>query len=84
MTTQFLEILFSEDVQPDDLEIIQPAQPDQPGLARLNRAIIGPARPDAPNSAPLKSQSGATIGFIASMELMAAPYSSTYRIAEHY
>lgn len=83
MPAQFLEILFTKDVQPNDLEIIQQAQPSQPGLARLNQATIGPTRPEAPNSAPLKSKSGATIGFVASLELMAAPYSATYRIAEN-
>ncbi len=81
MTTQFLEILFTEALRPDDLEIIEQALPDQPGVARLNRAIIGQARPDAPNSAPLKSQSGDTIGFVASAELMCEPYSMTYRLA---
>lgn len=80
MTLQYLEILFTDAVRPDDLEILEQAQPNQPGLAKLNRAIVGQARSDAPNSVPLKSQSGDTIGFIATMELMAEPYSSTYRL----
>ena len=83
MTAHFLEILFTEAVQPDDLEIIENAQPDQPGLVRLNQATMGQARPGAPNSTPLKSRTGDTIGFIASLEMMAAPYTATYRLAEN-
>ena len=83
MTSHYLEILFTEAVEPDDLEIIEPPQSDQPGLARLNRATVGQARRGAPNSTPLKSQSGATIGFIASFELMSAPFTATYRIVEN-
>ena len=80
--TRFMEILFTADLQPEDLEILTPARADEPGRARLQQAYLGPARPDAPNSAPLFSWTGAKIGYVATAELLAAPYGSTYWLVE--
>ena len=81
-THRFMEILFTADLQPNDLEILTPASSDEPGRARLQQAYFGPAQPDAPNSAPLFSWTGAKIGYIATAELLEAPYTSTYWLVE--
>ncbi len=75
---QFLEILFPEDIQDGDLEIIIPASHGRPGRARLGLARAGRPRPAAPNSAPLISRTGANIGFMASVDLIEAPFTTTY------
>lgn len=77
-TQQFVEILFPEEIQPDDLDVITPATAQAPGRVRLGQARIGPAHPDAPNSAPLLSRTGAKIGFVAAAELLEPPFSSCY------
>jgi hypothetical protein len=77
-TQQFIEILFPEEIQPDDLDVITPASPEAPGRVRLDQARIGPAQPAAPNSAPLLSRTGAKIGFVAAAELLEPPFSSCY------
>ena len=76
--TRFMEILFTADLQPEDLEILTPARADEPGQARLQQAYLGPAQPDAPNSAPLFSWTGAKIGFVAAAELIEPPYTCCY------
>ena len=81
--TRFMEILFTADLQPDDLVILIPARADEPGRARLQQAYLGPARPDAPNSAPLCSWTGAKIGYVATADLLESPYGSTYWLVEN-
>ncbi len=76
----FIHILFPVELKPDDLTIIHPATSAQPGQARLIKASTGAARPNAPNSLPLKSRSGATVGYVANIELMEKPYNDSYVI----
>lgn len=75
---QFVEILFEMEVQKDDLEIIIPATSTAPGRVKLGQARIGPANPAAPRSAPLFSRTGAKIGFVATANLMEAPFTNCY------
>lgn len=77
-TDRFVEILFHEEVQPEDLEVITPATAQEPGRIRLGQARIGPAHPAAPSSSPLFSRTGAKIGFVAAAGLIEAPFSSCY------
>lgn len=79
-TQQFVEILFAEEVQPEDLEIIAPASTREPGRIRLGQAQMGRPNPAAPNSAPLISRTGAKIGFVASAHLIEPPFTSCYWI----
>lgn len=76
----FVQILWPEELRPDDLTIITPATPNQPGQARLVKAQTGKARADAPNSLPLKSRSGATVGYVANTKHLEPPYEETYVI----
>lgn len=80
MQTQFLEILFAAEVQPDDLEFITLATAEAPGRVRLNLARVGPPDEAAPNSAPLFSRTGAKIGFVATADLIEAPFTACYWI----
>ena len=80
MATQFLEILFSEEVQPEDLTVLAPATLEKPGRVRLAQARLGPAHPAAPNSAPLFSRTRAKIGFVAAAGLIELPFSGCYWI----
>ncbi len=82
MSKQFLEILFSDEIQDGDLDIAIPANHEQPGYVRLGQARLGQPHPDTPNSLPLFSRSGAKIGFVAGAELLEAPYNQTYWILE--
>lgn len=75
---QFVEILFPEEVRPEDLEIVVQATAEEPGQVKLDQAQVGPSNPDAPNSAPLVSRTGAKIGFVASADLLEPPFSSCY------
>ncbi|MBE7556800.1 MAG: hypothetical protein HS126_37635 [Anaerolineales bacterium] len=77
-TQQFIEILFPEEIQPEDVEIIALATAREPGRVRLGKAQVGPPNPAAPNSAPLFSRTGAKIGFVASADLLEPPFSSCY------
>ena len=77
-TQQFVEILFPEEIQPEDLEIVVPASHSEPGRVRLGQARIGPPNLAAPNSAPLLSWTGANIGFVAGAELLEPPFDSCY------
>jgi hypothetical protein len=79
---RFLEILYTDAVQPTDLEIITPANFKTPGLAKLNKATVGQPHPLAPNSNPLISITGAQIGFVAASNLIESPYNMTYWIEE--
>jgi hypothetical protein len=79
---QFIEILFPDEVQPDDLEILIPARAEKPGQVRLIQAQIGKPHPAAPNSAPLLSRTGAKIGFVAPAELIEAPFTNCYWLKE--
>jgi hypothetical protein len=79
-TQQFIEILFPEEIQPEDVEIIALATVREPGRIRLGKAQVGPPNPAAPNSAPLFSRTGAKIGFVASADLLEAPFTSCYWI----
>ena len=79
---QFLEILFVDEVQPDDLEFIRLATRNRPGRARLLKARIGQPHPDAPNSKQVFSLTGFKIGFVASEDLIEAPYTYTYQLEE--
>lgn len=76
----FIQILWPDELKPDDLTIIAPATPDQPGQARLVKARAGKARAGTPNSLPLKSRSGAVFGFVANVTFMEAPYEGSYVI----
>ncbi len=81
MTTElFIQILWPNELRPDDLTIIHPATSDQPGQARLIKARTGKARADAPNSLPLKSRSGAVFGYVANTEHLEPPYEDSYVI----
>jgi hypothetical protein len=82
LAQQFAEILFPDEVKPGDLKIIAPAKSDKPGRVRLLQAQVGAPHPDAPSSAPLFSWTGAKIGYIATAELLEAPYISTYWLEE--
>jgi hypothetical protein len=77
-TQQFIEILFPEEIRPEDLEIIAPASPNEPGRIRLGKAQVGPPHPSALNSAPLFSRTGAKIGFVAAADLLEPPFTSCY------
>lgn len=79
-TQQFIEILFAEEIQPEDMEIIALATAREPGRVRLGKAQVGPPNPAAPNSAPLFSRTGAKIGFVASADLLEPPFTSCYWI----
>jgi hypothetical protein len=82
LAQQFAEILFPDEVKPGDLKIIAPAKSDKPGRVRLLQAQVGAPHPDAPSSAPLFSWTGAKIGYVATAELLEAPYISTYWLEE--
>lgn len=76
--SRVLEILFTKDVQPDDLDILIEATPKRPGLVRLGTATLGQPEPAAPNSRPVYSRSGAKIGFVAPSAEAQPPYQHTY------
>lgn len=76
----YMQILFQEEVQPDDIQVIKEPAPNQPGQARLNQATPGLQRPEAPNSLPLLSRSGGTIGFVANVKFLEPPYGGSYVI----
>lgn len=76
----YMYILSPEEVQPNDIQIIREPTSDQPGQARLNLARPGLQRPEAPNSVPLLSRSGGTIGFVANVRFLEAPYEGSYVI----
>ncbi|HDZ40037.1 MAG TPA: hypothetical protein ENH62_17495 [Marinobacter sp.] len=81
MTTElFIQILWPDELEPDDLTIIHPATSDQPGQVRLQRASTGTARAGAPNSLPLLSHTGAAIGYVANTKHLEGPYEETYVI----
>ena len=81
-TKQFIEILFPEDVRPEDLDVVTPAAAGQPGRVKLGQARMGKPHPNAPNSAPLFSRTGAKSGFVASAELSEPPYTHCYWLDE--
>ncbi len=81
MADKFLEILFPDELQSGDLDILVEATADQPGQARLAAANIGQPDPDAPQSVPLFSQTRAKIGFVAT-EFLMPPFNTTYLIVE--
>jgi hypothetical protein len=81
-TQKFIEILFPEDVQPEDLEVVTPAASGKPGRVKLGQARLGKPHPAAPNSAPLFSRTGAKIGFVASADLIEPPYTHCYWLEE--
>jgi len=76
----FIEVLFANEIQEGDLDVLRAPGPDQPGLARLGRATMGTPDPGAPNSVPLVSWSGGKIGFAAPSDLMEQPYHATYEL----
>jgi hypothetical protein len=78
LAQQFIEILFPDEVQPNDLEILTPARAEKPGRVRLIQARIGQPHPAAPNSAPLLSRTGAKIGFVAPADLIEPPFTNCY------
>ena len=73
-----LEVLFTDEVQTDDLQILAKATRQRPGLARLGTATLSEPDPAAPNSRPVYSRSGAKIGFVAPSREAAPPYQHTY------
>lgn len=77
-TQQFIEILFPEEIKPEDLDIIAPATAKTPGRVRLGQAQVGRPNPAAPNSTPLLSRTGAKIGFVANADLLEPPFTSCY------
>lgn len=77
----FLEILFPEEVQSEDLEIITPASSTEPGRIRLKQARLGTFNPTTPNSTPLLSRSGAKIGFVVPASLAGLLF-SCYRLED--
>jgi hypothetical protein len=82
MTTQkFIDILFAEEILPGDLDIIQPASEDAPGLAQLGTATLGQPTAATPNSRAIHSRSGAKFGFVAS-DGLEPPYHHTYWLQE--
>lgn len=72
----YLEILFTSELREGDLEILQQASREQPGLVQLGQVTVGQAE----NSQPVYSRSGAKLGFITQEAL--PPYYETYQIAE--
>lgn len=76
----FMQVLFEEEIQPNDIQVISEPDADHPGQARLNLAIVGSPDPAAPSSLPLISQSRAKIGFVANVEFLEAPYEGSYVI----
>ena len=76
----YIHILWPDKLGPNDIQILTPATPDQPGQARLKQASTGSPRPEAPNSLPLCSRSGATVGFVANVKHLEPPYEETYVI----
>ncbi len=81
MQKQMIEILFTDEVKVDDLEIIREATWQQPGLAQLGTATLGDVTPDAPMSQPLYSRTGAKFGFVANLP-PEPPYTHTYWLQE--
>lgn len=84
MTTKkthlFIQILWPEMLEQGDIQIIEPPATDKAGVARLQTARPGAARADAPNSLPLKSRSGAPVGYVAHVKYMEEPYEHSYII----
>ena len=77
----YIHILFPAKLRPNDIQIISPPTANQPGQARLIQARAGKTRPEAPNSLPLKSRSGATVGYVANTKHIEEPYNDSYIIA---
>jgi hypothetical protein len=77
-TPQFIEILFPDEVQAGDLEVVTPAATGRPGRVKLGQARLGSPNPAAPHSAPLLSRTGAKIGFVAAADLIEPPYDHAY------
>lgn len=76
---EFIEVIFPAYMAPDDLDIITEASPDQPGLARLNKATV--ANDDALLSKPLFSRTGPKIGYLVDDETFVfPPFNSCYRL----
>jgi hypothetical protein len=76
----FLEVLFPDEVQPDDLELLRLPTQQRPGRARLLKAKMGEPDPNAPNSKPVFSGTGAKFGFVANADLLETPYTFTYQL----
>ena len=77
----YIHILFPAELRPNDIQVISPPTADQPGHARLIQAQAGAPRAEAPNSLPLKSRSGATVGYVANTKHIEEPYNDSYIIA---
>ena len=80
---RYLEIIFQEALNEDDVEILTKATPEQMGRVRLRLAFLEPPRPEAPNARRLLSHNGrAMIGFVADAALAEFPYNNSYYLAE--
>lgn len=78
---KFLEIVFGAVMAAGDVEIVEAATVDAPGVARLGRARLGEVRPGAPNSRPVYSAAGGAFGYVADEALMPeGPFDATYWI----
>ena len=82
--TIYLEIVFPRAVSPGDLEIIQPATHDAPGLARLLQARLAAPLPNAPPGVRrvFSCNGRGLIGFVAGEDEPLPPYSDTYWLHE--
>ncbi|MCB0190605.1 MAG: hypothetical protein KDJ65_01530 [Anaerolineae bacterium] len=82
MPKKYIEVLFPHALQSDDIDVITPASFEQPGLARLNKAVIGEAYCFDPEASSLHSRSGAKLGFISDDSLLEPPFDGCYRLED--
>lgn len=75
----YIDLVFSDKADDHDFEIITPATPDAPGLARLAAARIGTQlSTDPPAYQILSSNGGAFIGYLSHDSQPLAPFQDTY------
>jgi hypothetical protein len=78
----YLEVLFNNEVKPEDLQIIAQGNDQEPGKALLNQARLGQPAMGSP-ATPVHSRTGAKIGFLVyDPDLCDPPFYNTYIIEE--
>ena len=80
-----LEVVWPEEMKPGDIEVITAATREKPGVAQLNKAMLGAPDVKTAHSIPVLSPrigGGQKIGFVTcETRLTQPPYNCTYRLS---